>query len=174
MIRAIAIALALALLPAPAGAQESGDGTAGQTRFIIIDRLVWREDAGIFALPSRFTFEQTVDRLRTMIGSKGFTIYAEIDHEAEAEKAGRTMPPMRLLLIGAPTAATPMLPEAPTLGLDLPYAILVWREPTGRTIIAYDDPAWLARRHGIRETDDQIRRIGNIVADIARTAGGAP
>ncbi len=166
--------LLLALLsPAlPLHAQGIGDDTDTQTRFIIVDRFVVQEEVGIIKLGSSFDVPQTVDRLRTLIELKGMSIYAEIDHALEAKRAGRTLPPMRLLLFGGPTAMTPLLPEAPTLGLDLPYAILVYRVAGGNTVIAYDDPEWLARRHGINIETSEIRRIAGMLDDIARSAGG--
>jgi uncharacterized protein (DUF302 family) len=164
--------LALLSLAAPLGAQGVNDTTETQTRFIIVDRLVVQEEIGIIKLGSSFDVPQTVDRLRTLIELKGLSIYAEIDHQLEAKRAGRTMPPMRLLLFGGPTAMTMLLPEARTLGLDLPYTILVYRGDSGGTIIAYDDPAWLARRHGINDETSEVRRIAGVLNDIARSAGG--
>jgi len=148
------------------------DNADMRTRFIIVDRLVFEEQIGIVRLGSSFDVAQTVERLRTLIELKGMSVYADIDHALEAKRAGRTMPPMRLLLFGGPTAMTPLLPEARTLGLDLPYAVLVYRTDAGKTVIAYDDPEWLARRHGINVESSEVRRIDGVLAEIVRAAGG--
>jgi uncharacterized protein (DUF302 family) len=172
MIRAVHFVLLFALLsfawPQPTAAD---DNSGPQTRFIIVNRYVVLQGDGIVALRSSFNVPMTVDRLRTLIELKGMTVYAEIDHQLEAKRAGRTMPPMRLLLFGGPTAMTPLLPEAPTLGLDLPYALLVYELPGTGTVIAYDNPEWLAQRHGISVETGEIRRIGGVIEEIARAAG---
>lgn len=172
MLRAFLVLLAL-LAPLATLRADDGVNPGTQTRYIIIDRLVWREEKGIVALNSSFTVAQTADRLRTLIELKGLTVYAEIDQAAEAKRAGRTLPPMRLILFGGPTLATPLLPEAPTLGIDLPWSILVYGVPGGGTIIVYEDPAWVARRHEIAEGSGEIRRAASLLDEIARTAGSA-
>ena len=48
---------------------------------------------GIVDKPSDHSVEQTVDRLRNILQSKGVTLFALIDHSGEAEKVGMKMPP---------------------------------------------------------------------------------
>lgn len=172
MNRALHFALLFAILSlAGPHAAAADDGTGTRTQFIIVNRLVVLEGDGINRLRSTFNVPQTVDRLRTLIELKGMTVYAEIDHQLEAKRAGRTMPPMLLLVFGGPTAMTPLLPDAPTLGLDLPYTMLVYELPGTGTVIAYDDPAWLAQRHGLNVETDEIRRVGGALEEIVRAAG---
>lgn len=172
MIRAVHFVLLFALLSFAWPRTIAADDESGpQTRFIIVNRYVVLQGDGIVAFRSNFNVPMTVDRLRTLIELKGMTVYAEIDHQLEAKRAGRTMGPMRLLLFGGPTAMTPLLPEAPTLGLDLPYALLVYDLPGTGTVIAYDDPEWLAQRHGLNVETDEIRRVGGVIDEIVRAAG---
>jgi len=173
MIRAVHFVLLFVLLIfALPHTIAADDGTGTQTRFIIVNRYIVLQGDGIIAFRSNFTVPMTVDRLRTLIELKGMSIYADIDHQLEAKRAGRTMGPMRLLLFGGPTAMTPLLPEAPTLGLDLPYTLLVYDLPGTGTVIAYDDPEWLAQRHGLNVETDEIRRIDGVLDEIVRAAGG--
>jgi uncharacterized protein (DUF302 family) len=171
-----ALALALVFIAAwpsePARADNAGDGAA--TRYIIIERPVLLEDDGIVGMISAFTVDQTIERLRTLIGLKGLAVYAQIDQAAEAAKAGRNMPPMELILFGGPSLGAALVPDAPSLGIDLPFAMLVYRNAAGRTILAYEDAGWLARRHAIREDNNEIRRAGDILEELARSATGAP
>ncbi|MDZ4737919.1 MAG: DUF302 domain-containing protein [Rhodospirillaceae bacterium] len=167
-----ALALIAAWLSGSVRADVYGDGVT--TRYIIIERPVLLEDDGIVGMISAFTVDQTIERLRTLIGLKGLAVYAQIDHAAEAAKAGRTMPPMELILFGGPSLGAALVPDAPSLGIDLPFAMLVYRNDEGRTILAYEDADWLARRHAIREDNSEIRRAGDILEELARTATGAP
>jgi uncharacterized protein (DUF302 family) len=51
------------------------------------------EIRGIIEKPSNHSVDQTVDRLKNVLRSKGVTLFALIDHSGEAEKVGLKMPP---------------------------------------------------------------------------------
>jgi uncharacterized protein (DUF302 family) len=36
-----------------------------------------------------------------------------------------------------------------TIVIDLPPKALVWQDASGKTWLSYNDPAWLAARHGL-------------------------
>ena len=38
---------------------------------------------------------------------------------------------------------------AQTIGIDLPLRVVVWRDERQQTWLSYNDPRWLAHRHGI-------------------------
>ena len=48
---------------------------------------------GIKMLSSKHSVDETVERLKNILESKGVTLFAIIDHSGEAAKAGMTMPP---------------------------------------------------------------------------------
>jgi uncharacterized protein (DUF302 family) len=106
-------------------------------------------DAGIINIPSNHSVDQTVERLKSILDAKGVTRFALIDHSGEAEKAGMTMPPTKLLIFGSPRAGTPIMLAAPTVAIDLPLKILVREDSDGKVWVSYNSPAYLQRRHGI-------------------------
>ena len=75
---------------------------------------------GIIDRPSNRSVEQTVDRLKNILQSKGVTLFALVDHSGEAEKAGMKMRPTKLLIFGSPKAGTPLMLAAPSIAIDLP------------------------------------------------------
>jgi uncharacterized protein (DUF302 family) len=103
---------------------------------------------GIKSLPSMHTFDQTVERLRTMLQAKGITLFAVVDHSGEAAKAGMEMPPTKVLIFGNPAAGTPLMVAAPGAALDLPLKLLVAADAEGRVRVSWNDPAYLQTRHG--------------------------
>ena len=107
---------------------------------------------GVVTLPCSHSVNDTVARLTTLLQSKGVTLFAVIDHSGEAEKAGLAMPNTKLMIFGNPKAGTPLMLAAPTMALDLPLKILVWEDGTSKTWVSYNDPEFLAKRHGL--TDD--------------------
>lgn len=104
---------------------------------------------GMVTLPSKHSVEETVDRLKQSLQSKGITLFALVDHSGEAEKAGLKMLPTKLLLFGSPKAGTPLMVAAPSVAIDLPLKILVLENGDGTVSISYNSPEYLRERHGI-------------------------
>lgn len=105
--------------------------------------------SGIRTLASRHPFEETIDRLQTLLVEKSITLFALVDHSGEAARAGLKMPPTKLLIFGSPKAGTPLMLAAPSLALDLPLKILVAQQPDGAVLLSWNDPAWLRQRHNL-------------------------
>jgi len=103
---------------------------------------------GIVDQPSRHSVDDTVDRLRAMLESKGVTVFAVVDHSGEAANVGMNLPPTKLLIFGNPKAGTPVMSAAPSAALDLPLKILVWQDGGGKVWVSYNSPQYLQDRHG--------------------------
>ena len=104
---------------------------------------------GIVDQPSNHSVEQTVERLKAILQSKGVTLFAVIDHSGEAEKVGMKMPPTKLLIFGNPKAGTPLMLASPSIAIDLPLKILVWEDHEGKVWTSYNSPEYLMNRHGL-------------------------
>ena len=104
---------------------------------------------GIVDKPSNHSVEQTVERLKSILQSKGVKLFALIDHSREAELVGMTMPPTKLLIFGNPKGGTPLMLAAPSSAIDLPLKILVQEDAQGRVWVSYNSPAYLQERHGL-------------------------
>lgn len=103
---------------------------------------------GLVRVPSRYSVEQTIDRLRTIFTEKGLQIFALIDHSGEAEKVGLKMRPTKVLIFGSPKGGTPLMVAAPSLAIDLPLKALVAEEEDGKVSVTYNSPEYLQKRHG--------------------------
>jgi uncharacterized protein (DUF302 family) len=103
---------------------------------------------GLTTIPSTFGVRQTADQLEADIKAKGMTVFARIDHAAGAAAVGLPLPPMELLIFGTAKAGTPLMQADPTMGIDLPLKALVYEDPAGKVWLSYNDPRWLAQRHG--------------------------
>ncbi len=105
------------------------------------------DSKGIIDRPSNHSVEQTVDRLKNILQSKGVTLFVLVDHSGEAEKVGMKMPPTKLLIFGSPKAGTPLMLAVPSVAIDLPLKILVWEDDKGRVWISYNSSEYLRKRH---------------------------
>ncbi len=104
---------------------------------------------GLVSLKSAFPVTETLDRLTRQIESKGLTVFCRIDHAANAVSAGLALRPTQVILFGNAKGGTPLMQAAQTIGIDLPLKALAWEDAAGQTWLSYNDPAWLAERHGI-------------------------
>ncbi len=104
---------------------------------------------GVTTKPSQRSVAETVERLESLVKAKNLTLFARIDHSAEATKAGLTMRPTVLLIFGSPKAGTPAMVAAPSLALDLPLKALVWQDAEGKTQVSYNSAAYLQARHHV-------------------------
>src|ERR1700756_646332 len=106
-------------------------------------------DNGINSTSSNHSVDETVERLKAILASKGITLFALVDHSGEAERVGMKMPPTKLLIFGNPKAGTPLMLAAPTIAIDLPLKILVSQDAQGKVWLSYNSPAYLQARHGL-------------------------
>jgi uncharacterized protein (DUF302 family) len=105
---------------------------------------------GLTAIPSSYGPKDTMNRLEAGVKAKGMTVFARIDHAAGASAVGLSLRPTEVLIFGNAKAGTPLMQSVQTIGLDLPLKALVWQDISGKTWLSYNDPAWLAKRHGLR------------------------
>ena len=130
---------------------------------------------GLITVPSSIGPKETMDRLETEVTAKGLTIFARIDHAAGAAKVGLRLRPTELLIFGNAKGGTPMMQVDQTVGIDLPLKALVWQDTSGDTWISYNDPRWIAKRHGLsHEVDATVNAMSAALDGIARTATTSP
>ena len=123
---------------------------------------------GIITRTSRYSFDETVSRLQTLLYEKGIELFCLVDHSGEAQEVGLTMPPTKLLIFGNPKGGTPLMLAAPSTALDLPLKILVAEDPDGQVLLSWYDPAWLQQRHGF--PPDLIANLAVIESLVANAA----
>jgi uncharacterized protein (DUF302 family) len=103
---------------------------------------------GLVICRSDFGPKETMDRLAMSVADHGISILARIDHASAAAKVGMDLRPTEVLIFGNPRAGTPLMQSVQTIGIDLPLRALVWTDEADQTWLAYNDPNWLAKRHG--------------------------
>lgn len=123
---------------------------------------------GIVDKPSHHSVDETVERLRNILESKGLTLFALVDHSGEAEKVGMKMPPTKLLIFGSPKAGTPLMLASPSVAIDLPLKILVWEDSQGKVWVSYNSPDYLKERHGL--PSDLLQNVAVVEALATKAA----
>ena len=116
-------------------------------------------EKGMITVPSAHGVKETIDRLDRLLNEKGMTVFARVDHSAGAIKVGMTLRPTELLIFGNPQVGTPLMERNQTAGIDLPQKALAWEDEQGQVWLSYNDPNYLAVRHGITDCSDLIGKI---------------
>jgi len=103
------------------------------------------------------------------------TVFAHVPHAAGAAAVGVALRPNDLLIFGNAKVGTPLMQAAPTIGIDLPLKVLVWQDAEGSTWLSYNDPAWLARRHGIgSDAEPTVKTMTGVLNVVTAAAAGSP
>src|SRR4051812_44868115 len=104
---------------------------------------------GLVTVRSNHDPKETMSRLEADVKARGLTVFAHVDHSAGAAAVGLPLRATHLLIIGNAEGGTPLMQMDQTVGIDLPLKILVWQDQSGTTWLSYNDPGWLAKRHGL-------------------------
>ena len=129
---------------------------------------------GLVTCISSFGPKETMDRLAAPITTRGISIVARIDHAAAGAGVGMELRPTEVLIFGNPQAGTPLMQAVQTIGIDLPLRALVWQDKDGLTRLAYNDPQWLAQRHGVDAgLDRTLHAMADALAAVAREVSAA-
>src|SRR5207253_8158229 len=125
---------------------------------------------GLTSIRSRFGPKETMDRLEAEIRAQGLTVFARIDHAAGAAEVGLTLPPTELIIFGNARGGTPLMQSEQTVGIDLPLKALVWQDAAGKTWLSYNEPRWIAQRHGVANAEQVVSNMAAALSAISRTA----
>jgi len=122
--------------------------------------------SGLVQVASRYSVDESVERLKSLLEQKGLQIFAVIDHSGEAAKVGMKMRPTKVVLFGSPKGGTPLMVAAPSLAIDLPLKALVAEDENGKVAVSYNSPEYLQQRHGVPA--DLIKNIAGAGALLAK------
>ena len=127
---------------------------------------------GIVTVQSNHSVSITADRLEPLLKEKGMTIFSRIDHAAGAAGIGETLRPTILFIFGNPTAGTALMKCGQTAGIDLPLKILIWEDDSGLVKLSYNDPRYIADRHGISDCGQVLEKMAGALKVFAEKAAG--
>ena len=138
------------------------------TLLVAASSFSWAAD-GLISVKSPHTAKNTMDRLEGLLKEKGMTIFARIDHAAGAAKVGKVLRPTEVLIFGNAQGGTPFMECKQSVGIDLPLKALVWEDAAGQVWLGYNDPLYLAQRHGVPQCP-AAGSLRNALAGFAQAA----
>ena len=126
---------------------------------------------GLITIQSSFDPETTLQKLEPILHAKGLIVFATVDHAAGAAQVDMPLRPTTLIIFGNPKGGTPLMQAAQASGIDLPLKALIWQDASGVTWLSYNDPSWIAKRHGLQhEAEAAVKAMSDALHALAVAA----
>ena len=74
-------------------------------------------------VPLKLSVAEAAEQIKKSLVTKGFTLFCDVDHQANAESVGLDMPASRMLAFGNPLAGTKLMQTDLFISLDLPIRL---------------------------------------------------
>lgn len=108
-------------------------------------------------LQSPYSVGETIDRVSQLIKKNGGTVFAHIDHSAEAKNANQALPDTQVIILGNPAKGTVLMQTNAAFALDLPLRIMATKDSSGQVLLSFTDPVKLAKEYNV--TVSQVPRL---------------
>jgi uncharacterized protein (DUF302 family) len=137
---------------------------------VLVMALPVSAQPGLITVKSSHDVKNTADRLENILKEKGMNVFLRIDHTEGARKVGKELRPTELLIFGNPKVGTPLMQCSQTTAIDLPQKALIWQDESGQVWLTYNDPHYLATRHGIDGCKAVLDKVKNALKNFAQAA----
>ncbi len=129
-------------------------------------------DNGLIQVKSAYSVPETLDRFEDAVRNKGMTVFARVDHSKGAANVSMQLRPTVLLIFGNPKIGTLLMQSNQNAGIDLPLKVLAREDEHGDVWLVYNDPAYIASRHGISDRDQVIAKMRKAMQGFSAVATG--
>lgn len=125
---------------------------------------------GMVVVESAHNVTDTMDKLTTVLESKGMKIFMRVNHAEGAASVDMELRDTEVLVFGNPKVGTPLMLCAQSVAIDLPQKMLVWEAEDGKVYLGYNDPMYLQTRHGIEGCDKVLETVSGALGNFAKAA----
>ncbi len=126
---------------------------------ILFASSTFSADDGLITKKSKNTADDTINKLEKVLRSKGITIFARVSHTKGAKGVNIPLRKTELLIFGNPKLGSHFFTSNQTAGIDLPLKALAWKDAKGQVWLTYNDPAYIAKRHGIKDRTKIVMKM---------------
>ncbi len=86
--------------------------------------------------PLKLSVSESAERAKELLAEKGFTLFCDVDHQANANSVDLEMPASRALFFGNPVAGTKLMQQDISISLDLPLRLAIVNKD-GQTMLVH-------------------------------------
>ena len=133
---------------------------------------VMAADNGLITKKSNYSVKETIDRLEKVLKEKGITVALRWSHSDHAKAVDIPLRPTDLLIFGNPKLGSHMFTANQTAGIDFPMKALAWEDEKGAVWLTYNDPAYMAKRHHIKNRSDVVKKMTGALNTFSNFATG--
>lgn len=113
--------------------------------------------------------DETVSKITKAIKAQGGVIFAEYDHAENAREVGLSMPSCKVIVFGSPKIGTELMLQNPSISLELPLRISIWKDAEDRVWAAYPNLLEIGKEYGL-DNNDTIHGIQETLDTIVKNA----
>jgi uncharacterized protein (DUF302 family) len=125
---------------------------------------------GMISKKSAHSVKETLDRLEAALKKKGIGVALRWSHNEKADSVGIPLRPTELLMFGNPKLGSHMFTSNQTAGIDLPLKALAWEDEKGQVWLTYNDPAYIAKRHNIKDRGEIVAKMTKALDGLSNAA----
>ncbi|MFW2439828.1 MAG: DUF302 domain-containing protein [Arenicellales bacterium] len=116
-------------------------------------------------VPLELTVEIAAEAIKKSLTEKGFTIFCDVDHQANANCVDLDMPSSRVLIFGNPVAGTKLMQKDITMSLDLPLRLAVIHKD-GQTMLIHQTTEDYCKNYQV-EGHPVLEKVESLFAALA-------
>ena len=146
--------------------------TAALALPFLISTPAMADDNGMISKKSHFSVKETLDKLEAVLKKKGIGVALRWSHDAKAKGVGIPLRPTELLIFGNPKLGSHMFTANQTAGIDLPLKALAWKDDKGQVWLTYNDPAYIVKRHNIKNRSKIKAKMTGALNKLTNVATG--
>lgn len=127
-------------------------------------------DTGIVTKPSKYSVNETMDRVEAGAKGVGANIFARIDYQEMSKKVKVDIRPNQLLIFGRGAGGPYIIKEAPLAGIDIPFKALVWEDSQGKVWVSYTNGSFIDKRYAVKGAASFVKNIDETIEKIVGEA----
>ncbi len=120
-------------------------------------------NTGVVTKASKYSVNETMDRVEAAAKAVGVTIFSRIDWQAMSKKVGVNIPPNELLIFGRGKGGPYIIKEAPLAALDIPFKAVAWQDPNGKVWLSFTNGTYLDQRYAIKGAENAAKDIDETI-----------
>lgn len=143
------------------------------TMFLLLGiTSAWAADEhNSFSIEDAASVDEAVARITAKLEKQGFDVVTTINHSANAASVPLELDPTQVIFFRSLRLETPLLRQSQTVGIDLPFKILVYEDTSGIQF-KFNDIGYLADRHDLRILNLGLLQLNNAQEQFGKLDNG--